>query len=57
MLVDQIDNSFNREYAAWPLRYFVLQPRTGTLLYKAQPSNAMYHLEQLCAFLDHHLRT
>jgi len=35
MLVDMIENSFGEAYAAWPIRFFVIQQ--GSLSYIAQP--------------------
>jgi hypothetical protein len=55
LVMDTMANDFNSVYASWPLRYYVVQPSTGKLIYKAQPSDSMYHLEQLCSFLDHYL--
>jgi hypothetical protein len=42
LLVDSIENSFSEQYAAWPIRFFVLQQNERqtdnyTILYKAQP--------------------
>lgn len=35
MLVDTIENSFSQAYAAWPIRFFLIQ--NGSMTYIAQP--------------------
>lgn len=35
MLVDSIENNFNETFAAWPIRFFVIQ--NGIMAYIAQP--------------------
>jgi hypothetical protein len=43
LVVDSVANSFSEQYAAWPIRFFVLsqneQEKTHTVLYKAQPDH------------------
>jgi len=36
MLVDLIDNNFSEDWAAWPIRFYVIE-NGRTLAYKAQP--------------------
>lgn len=41
MIVDQIDNNFSEQYAAWPVRFYVAQKQNDhdawTLVFKGQP--------------------
>jgi len=37
MLVDCIDNNFSTDWAAWPVRFFVVQDKK--LIFKAQPDH------------------
>ena len=36
VLVDDMDDAFNKEFAAWPIRYFIA--KEGRLLYKSENS-------------------
>jgi len=40
MLVDTMDNQFEKEFAAWPLRFYVIQ--NNKLVFKAQPDADYY---------------
>lgn len=55
VLVDGMDDMFERSYAAWPMRFFVLQG--GRVLHKAQPDvdTCVYRLDTLEAFLENKL--
>jgi len=37
LLVDQMDNNFSEQYAAWPIRFYVLEGKK--LVFKAQPDH------------------
>jgi len=37
MLVDTIDNTYSDTFAAWPIRFFVIQ--NGKIIFKAQPDH------------------
>jgi len=52
MLVDNIDNQFEQVFAAWPVRFYVLQ--NGIVAFKAQPTALMsgYDFEEVTRFLD-----
>jgi len=40
ILIDDMDNSFEKNYASWPIRFFVVS--YGKLKYIAQPENQGY---------------
>jgi len=52
MLVDDIDNRFEQVFAAWPVRFYVLQ--NGIVAFKAQPTAFMngYDFDEVARFLD-----
>ena len=56
LLVDTMQNEFLDAFVAWPLRFFVAsgdaQPK---LLWKATPKDCGYDIEELAAWLQHHL--
>jgi len=39
MIVDTISNEFSETFAAWPIRFYVLNERGRRLVYKAQPDH------------------
>lgn len=45
LVVDTVDNAFDAVFAPWPLRFYIL--RGARLLYKAQPRNCSYSVEEL----------
>lgn len=49
-ILDAIDNPFETAYAAWPLRLYVV--KDGRMVFKAQPREAMYHLQDVMDVLD-----
>ena len=53
---DTMDDNFNKAYASWPFRFWVLEPATDdaphTVAFKPMPKNASYDLSEL----DTHLR-
>lgn len=51
MVVDPIDNRFMRAFWCHPERFFVID-KTGTLLLKAQPIDAMYRIQDLAECLN-----
>jgi len=57
LLVDDIDNAFDHVFAAWPIRFYILQH--GMIACKAQPSAFMngYDFEEICNFLDAYLQS
>jgi len=52
LLVDDIDNQFEAVFAAWPVRFYILQH--GMIACKAQPSAFMYGYDfnEILHFLD-----
>lgn len=40
MVVDTITNEFSENFAAWPIRFYVIE-KGSTLVYKAQPDHNM----------------
>jgi hypothetical protein len=52
MLVDTMDNDFQKNFAAWPFRFYIIQ--NGKLALKAQPdaSNFTYDLQTIRGWLD-----
>lgn len=56
ILVDPIDDRFERAYAVWPLRFFVLQQGTEgvRVVFKAMPKDASYDIKALRDFLIEH---
>jgi len=56
MLVDNIDNSFSEQFAAWPIRFYVLEE--NQLVFKAQPDHKNTYdsiPQMLNSFLDRYL--
>lgn len=54
-VVDPLANNFNRSYASWPFRFWVLESRQHDQVYvrfKAMPSNSSYRIEDLDEFLS-----
>jgi len=49
LILDNMDNSFEKTYSSWPVRIFIIQ--NGILTYKAQPSEKMLELEDLITLL------
>jgi hypothetical protein len=47
VLVDGIDDAFERALAPWPLRFYVVDEDTGQLRYIAQPQACSYDLSKL----------
>lgn len=45
MLVDTIDNEFDRSYAPWPLRFYVF--REGKVKYIAEPKDGRFDVADL----------
>ncbi|KAK3250320.1 hypothetical protein CYMTET_40295 [Cymbomonas tetramitiformis] len=45
MVCDTMDNAFDREYAPWPLRMYVVHG--GTVVYVAQPRKAAFDLSEV----------
>lgn len=52
MVVDPVENPFDDVYAAWPLRFYILQD--GKLVHKAQPEDATYDISVLREWLLNH---
>jgi len=52
MLVDTMENQFENVFAAWPLRYYVIQ--NGRLAVKAQPDSCdyTYSINELASWLE-----
>jgi len=49
VVVDDISNPFERGYAPWPIRFFVLQK--GKVEYIAEPKNCSYDISHLRLWL------
>lgn len=47
---DTMDNSFNKAYASWPFRFWVLTP--DQVLLKPMPVDATYDIAELSIFLQ-----
>ena len=45
VLVDDMEAAFNKEFAAWPIRYFIV--KEGRLLYKSENSIKDSHFDQV----------
>lgn len=52
VLLDTMDNSFNKTFASWPFRFWVVSD--GKIALKPQPANASYDVSDLGRFLDQH---
>jgi len=54
MVLDSMDNDFMTTFAAWPIRFYVIQ--NGRLAYKAQPiaSQFTYNIDELEDWLTTH---
>jgi hypothetical protein len=56
VVCDDMQNTFQRSMACWPIRLFVVDPTDGALLYKAQPDLSPdvygYRLESLSEWLE-----
>jgi type I thyroxine 5'-deiodinase len=50
MYVDLMDNMFERVFAAWPERYYILL--NGTVMYKSMPKEEAMHFDEVVAWLD-----
>jgi len=53
IVVDNIQNNFDNIFAAWPVRFYVVDG-TGKLLFKAQPESFGYDLRALARFLKNY---
>lgn len=60
VLCDTMENSFQDTMACWPIRFFVLEPASGVLQFKAQPDLSPdvygYPLERLRDWLSNNAR-
>jgi len=52
MLVDNISNGFQKAFAAWPFRYYLV--KDGKIVHKAQPSpvSLLYDITELSTVLS-----
>jgi len=48
-------NSFNATFAAWPLRFFVIEPDDGKLVYIHEPDGPFILVESLHRWLGEYL--
>lgn len=54
--VDTMANEFNKAYASWPFRFWVLCPGSPhTIQFKPMPKEAMYDLDELRSHLHSHV--
>lgn len=51
VLLDTLQNDFNRAYSAWPFRYYVVNG-TGVLTLSAQPIDASLPLSELAPHVE-----
>jgi len=49
-LVDPIANGFEKAFAPWPIRFYVVEQQK--LTFQAEPKNCMYDIRDLRRFLD-----
>jgi hypothetical protein len=54
MVVDTMNNTFQKTFAAWPIRYYVIHQ--GKVVYKAQPdaTSYVYNINELSQWLTLH---
>jgi len=54
MVLDTMKNEFMQTFAAWPIRFYVIQD--GKLVFKAQPDKEIYayNIEDLESWLEVH---
>jgi len=50
MLVDPIENGFEKAFAAWPIRFYIVHG--GKVLFKSQPDGIGYNLRDVLNCLD-----
>lgn len=50
MVLDGMDNEFERFYGAWPLRFYGI--RNGVLEFKPQPAECTYNLMDFIAWMQ-----
>lgn len=59
VLCDDMSDNFERSMAAWPIRMYVLDPRTAELRYKAQPDLSPdvygYSLDKMQEWLERNI--
>lgn len=55
MYCDAIDNAFERQFGAWPLRFYVVAS-DGALRYAAMPRDCVYDLTEIRAAMDRSCR-
>ena len=51
VLVDGIDDVFEKAMAPWPLRFYAVEEGTGRLQYIAQPHDCSYDVSALRSWL------
>lgn len=49
VFMDSMDNAFDRAYASWPVRFYVIDA-DGALALKAQPRRGIYNFTAVVAF-------
>jgi len=50
VIIDSVQNDFEKVYASWPLRAYVI--KNGTLIYKAQPGEKMLEMQEIIDILQ-----
>lgn len=50
MYVDLMENTFERVFAAWPERYYIVL--NGKVMYKSMPREESMHFDEVVAWLD-----
>jgi thyroxine 5-deiodinase len=55
MYVDLMDNTFERVFAAWPERYYIVL--NGKVMYKSMPRDESMHFDEVVAWLDEFRKT
>jgi hypothetical protein len=54
LAVDPIGEAFDAIYAPWPLRFYIADTASRTLMFKAQPSDCSYDISQVERWLEKH---
>lgn len=52
VVVDTMENEFERRFAAWPMRWYIVQG--GRLVFKPQPAQSGYNPREIEAWLEEH---
>lgn len=53
VVIDCIENEFERQYSSWPIRFFIFQNKK--IKYIAQPKNCTYYPQAISEWLEKNL--